>query len=218
VVVGVEVLRGGVGHAGGHGGCLGQNPGAVDGLRKMGGVRRSGGRHVEFVVGGAHRHQRLLDPRVLAVTVQRLAAHDQLTFGGDPGRDGDRVRSGQPQRLQVHAVYRDERDVAGQPRAGVRRPAGQRDALDRVDVPRLRQEVCARRRGTADSNAALAAVLEEVDLPRAVVQAVCETCKCPVCILDLGDDLEERTTVQIQIFCLSGAHAASRALILYLCT
>lgn len=203
MVVGVEVLRGGVGHARRHGGCLGQDTGTVDGLRKMGGVRGGrGGWHVEFVVSGAHRH--LLDASVLAVTVQRLAAHDQLPFSRHPRCDGDRLRSGQPQRLQIHTVYRDERYVAGQPYcAGVRRPPRQRDALDRLYVPRLRQKVCGRRRGTADSNAALAAILEEVDLPCAIIQSMCESCEGPICILDLGDDLEERTIVVIKIFAVT---------------
>ena len=60
-------------------------------------------------------------------------------------------------------------------------------------MPRLRQEVCGRCCGTADSNAALAAILEEMDLPRAIIQSLGETCKCPICILYLGDDLEEVT-------------------------
>lgn len=136
MVVRVEVLRrGGVGHACRHRGRLGQNPGSVDGLGKLGRVGRGsgGGWHVELVVGVAvaQCHQLLLATVIL--TVQRLAAHDQLTFGRDPRGDGNRLRCGEPQRLQVHAVDRDERDVAGQPyrhRTGVRRAGGQRDALN----------------------------------------------------------------------------------------
>lgn len=97
VVVGGEVLRGRVGHARRHGGGLGQDPGAVDGLWEMGGAGGGrGGWHVEFLVCAADAHQRLLGAAILALTVHRLAAHDQLTFRRYPRGDGDRVRAGQP--------------------------------------------------------------------------------------------------------------------------
>lgn len=169
--MGVEVGRGGgVRHARGDGGRLGQDAGAVDGLGKGGVGRGSGGCwHIEFWVGAsiAHRNQLLFSARVLTLSLKGLTAHDQLTFGRYPCGDGNCLRSGQPQRLQIQTIYRDECYIAGQPhgyRAGVRRAASQREALDRRYLPRLRQEVCARCRGTADPDAALATILDELNV------------------------------------------------------
>lgn len=107
-----------------HGGGLGQNPGAVYRLRK-GGVGRGGGWHIEFwvVAGVAHSDQVLFGAGVLTLTLQRLTAHDQLTFCRDPCGDGNCLCSGEPQRLQIQTIYRYKCDVAGQPHrygAGVR--------------------------------------------------------------------------------------------------
>lgn len=55
----------------------------------------SGGWHVEFLVAAAvaNRHQRLFGTGVLSLTLQRLTAHDELTFGCYPCCDGDCLRS-----------------------------------------------------------------------------------------------------------------------------
>lgn len=137
VVMRVEVGGGRwVRHPRRHGGGLGQDPGAVDGLGegRVGGGR-AGGWHIEFWVGAgvADGHQVLLGAAVLPLTVQRLAAHDQLTFGRDPCGDGNCLRSGQPQRFQIQTIYGYKCDVAGQADgygAGIRRPSSQREALD----------------------------------------------------------------------------------------
>lgn len=177
-----------------HGGRLGQNPGAIYSLRK-GGVGRGGGWHIEFwvVAGVAHSNQVLFGTGVLTLTLQRLTAHDQLTFCRDPCGDGNCLRSGEPQRLQIQTIYRYECDVAGQPYrygASIRWPSSQREALDWGYLSCLRQEVCGSCRGAADSDVTLASILQELDMPCAIIQSLCwETCKCPISILDLWNNL-----------------------------
>lgn len=200
VIMRVEVSGGGwVRHACRHGGGLGQNPGAVYGLGEggVGGGGGGGGWHVEFWVraGVAHGDQVLLGAGVLALTLQRLTAHDQLTFWGDPCGDGNCLCRSQPQRLQIQTIYRYE---------GVGGASGQREALDGWYLARLRQEVGGSRCGTADPDAALAPVLQQLDVPRAIIQSLRrETRKCPISGLDLRDDLKDGWMVKFSLDGLS---------------
>lgn len=207
VIMWVEVSWGGwIRHPCRHGSCLGQNPSAVYSLREGGvGRGRGGGWHIEFWVsaGVAHGNQVLFGAGVLTLTLQRLTTHDQLTFWCDPCGNGNCLCSGQPQRLQIQTIYRYKCDVAGQPYgycAGIRWPSSQREALDWWYLPRLRQEVCGSCCCTADSDATLASILQELDMPCAIIQSLCwETRKCPISVLDLWDDLKDGWMIQLNL-------------------